>query len=122
MYTLMHNSAINTLQPFYQEYAVEPTKVGIREFRSGLAEYIASETPVTVTRHGQTVGVFIPTPTPSQADLQAFVEASEALDKVLAQHPPLDIEQVMVDFKALRKAGKVDTATGRATSKKHVRA
>ena len=101
---------------------MEPTKVGIREFRSGLAEYIASETPVTVTRHGQTVGVFIPTPTPSQADLIAFMKASEALDKVLAQHPPLDIEQVMIDFKALRKASKVDTAAGRTAPEKRVRA
>ena len=102
---------------------MEPTKVGIREFRSGLAEYIASHTPVAVTRHGQTVGIFIPTPRPSQADLQAFAKASEALDKVLAQHPPLDIEQVMIEFKALRKAGKIDTATDRgAAPKKRVRA
>lgn len=100
---------------------MEPTKVGIREFRSGLAEYIASEAPVAVTRHGQTVGIFIPTPRPSQVDLHAFVKASEALDKVLALHPPLDIEQVMVDFKALRKAGKIDTVTGRTAPKKRAR-
>jgi len=40
---------------------METAKVGIREFRAGLAEFIASDTPVAVTRHGQTVGYFIPT-------------------------------------------------------------
>ncbi len=39
---------------------MEAIKVGIREFRADLAEYIASSTPVAVTRHGQTVGYFIP--------------------------------------------------------------
>lgn len=38
---------------------MEATKVGIREFRADLAEYIAASTPVAVTRHGQTVGFFI---------------------------------------------------------------
>ena len=30
---------------------MENTKVGTREFRVGLAEYIASDKPVAVTRH-----------------------------------------------------------------------
>jgi len=36
------------------------TKVGIREFRAALADYIDADAPVAVTRHGQTVGYFIP--------------------------------------------------------------
>ena len=48
---------------------MEATKVGIREFRADLAEYIASSTPVAVTRHGQTVGYFIPTRSDGDADL-----------------------------------------------------
>lgn len=31
---------------------MKATKVGIREFRAGMAEFIASSTPVAVTRHG----------------------------------------------------------------------
>lgn len=38
------------------------TSVGIREFRDGLADYIAAAEPVEVTRHGVTVGWFIPIP------------------------------------------------------------
>ena len=40
---------------------MEPIKVGIREFREKLATYLReSNAPVAVTRHGDTVGYFIP--------------------------------------------------------------
>ena len=51
-------------------------KVGIREFRSGLAEIIAAATPVAITRHGHTVAYFIPTSTESKPDLAALKRAS----------------------------------------------
>lgn len=51
-------------------------KVGIREFRSGLAEFIAAATPVAVTRHGHTVAYFIPTSAESEPDLVALKRAS----------------------------------------------
>lgn len=63
---------------------METTKVGIREFRAGLADYIASDKPVAVTRHGQTVGIFIPTPAPGQADLLALRQASARLEAVMS--------------------------------------
>jgi antitoxin (DNA-binding transcriptional repressor) of toxin-antitoxin stability system len=63
---------------------METSKVGIREFRADLAEYIASSTPVAVTRHGQTVGYFIPTLAHGDADLAALKTASKALDQILA--------------------------------------
>jgi antitoxin (DNA-binding transcriptional repressor) of toxin-antitoxin stability system len=84
---------------------METTKVGIREFRSDLAEYIASSTPVAVTRHGQTVGYFIPTQGHAEADITALKRASKALDKLLQAHE-VDIESVLVDFKSARKKGK----------------
>jgi len=36
-------------------------KVGVREFRERIAKFLESENPVAVTRHGETVGVYIPT-------------------------------------------------------------
>ncbi len=81
---------------------METTKVGIREFRSDLAEYIASSTPVAVTRHGQTVGYFIPTQGQVEEDIAALKKASKILDKLLeAQH--VDVESVVTDFKAARR-------------------
>jgi len=81
---------------------METTKVGIREFRSDLAEFIASNTPVAVTRHGQTVGYFIPTHGQAEANLAALKKASKTLDQLLAAKG-IDAEQVLTDFKAARK-------------------
>lgn len=81
---------------------METTKVGIREFRADLAEYIASSTPVAVTRHGQTVGYFIPTQGQVDADLAALKKASNTLDQLLAAQG-VDVEDVIADFKAARK-------------------
>ena len=82
---------------------METTKVGIREFRSGLAEYIASETPVAVTRHGQTVGFFIPTHGQADADVAALKKAAAELDRLLVARA-VDVEAISADFKAVRKA------------------
>lgn len=81
---------------------METTKVGIREFRAGMAEYLASSTPVAVTRHGQTVGYFIPTQGQKGADIAALKKASKTLDKLLAAKS-IDVEDVVADFKAVRK-------------------
>jgi antitoxin (DNA-binding transcriptional repressor) of toxin-antitoxin stability system len=81
---------------------METTKVGIREFRTDLAEYIASSTPVAVTRHGQTVGYFIPTHGQIEADIAALKKASKTLDKLLDAQK-VDIESVVADIKAVRR-------------------
>ena len=98
---------------------METTKVGIREFRSGLAEYIASQTPVAVTRHGQTVGFFIPAHGRADADIAALKKAAAELDRMLA-YKAVDIEAVAAEFKAVRKAG--EPAKTGATRKRPGRA
>jgi antitoxin (DNA-binding transcriptional repressor) of toxin-antitoxin stability system len=82
---------------------METTRVGIREFRAGLADYIASNKPVAVTRHGQTVGIFIPTAAPSQADLLALKQATARLEAVMSLGDE-EAEAVVSDFNAERKA------------------
>ena len=81
---------------------MEATKVGIREFRADLAGYIASSVPVAVTRHGQTVGYFIPTQGQVDADLAALKKASKTLDQMLAAQE-VDVEAVVAEFKTVRK-------------------
>ena len=78
------------------------TRVGIREFRADLAEYIASSTPVAVTRHGQTVGYFIPTHGQEQVELMALTNAAKTLDQLLASQS-VDVDSVVEDFKSARK-------------------
>lgn len=98
------------------EFKMETTKVGIREFRSGLAEYIASETPVAVTRHGQTVGFFIPTHGQIGADVAALKRASAELDRLLTARS-VDVEAVAAEFKAVRRTSKAAGPEKRATRK-----
>ncbi len=81
---------------------METTKVGIREFRADLAEYIAASNPVAVTRHGQTVGYFIPVHGQAEADLVALKKASQSLDQLLSAQG-VDVEGVIADFKQARK-------------------
>ncbi len=80
---------------------MEAAKVGIREFRQDLAEYIASSKPVAVTRHGQTVGYFIPTQGQAEADLASLKKASKTLDRLLAAKG-VDVEDIVADFKVAR--------------------
>ena len=80
---------------------MEATKVGIREFRAGMAEFIASSTPVAVTRHGQTVGYFIPTQGQAEADIVALKKASKTLDRLLAAQG-VGVEEVVAEFKTVR--------------------
>jgi hypothetical protein len=87
---------------------METAKVGIREFRSDLAEYIASSTPVAITRHGQTVGYFIPTLGQVDADIEALKKASKTLDKLLIAKG-IDVESMVTDFKAARKRSTAST-------------
>ena len=81
---------------------MEATKVGIREFRAGMAEFIASSTPVAVTRHGQTIGYFIPTHGQAEADMASLKKASKTLDRLLASKS-VDVDAVVADFKTARK-------------------
>lgn len=61
------------------------TKVGIREFRENLASYLESKRPVAITRHGATIGIYVPTkPKPSQAELEALRVAGEKMQELIA--------------------------------------
>ena len=81
---------------------METKSVGIREFRAGLAEFIDNKQPVAVTRHGQTVGFFIPTARPAQADLQALRDAADKLESIMSLTED-DVEVAGRGFDVLRK-------------------
>jgi antitoxin (DNA-binding transcriptional repressor) of toxin-antitoxin stability system len=59
--------------------------VGIREFREKLSSFLESATPVAITRHGETVGFYIPARRKRKdADLDALRRAGEQLDALIA--------------------------------------
>jgi len=87
---------------------MEPVSVGIREFRSRLAEYLLeSNRPVVVTRHGATVGYFIPA-RGARADLDraALKEAAARMDELLQASGigEAEVDVLSREFRAWRKS------------------
>lgn len=78
-------------------------KVGIREFREKLATYVLeSDTPVAITRHGDTVGYYIPARRKrSEAERSALREAASRLQKML-EAEGISAEEIITDFKRWR--------------------
>jgi antitoxin (DNA-binding transcriptional repressor) of toxin-antitoxin stability system len=93
--------------------AAETPSVGIREFRATLAEYIDANTPVTVTRHGQVVGLFVPLRRPSAEAVQRVREASARVQEVMPLSAE-EIEQMVADFDALRRSRSMPSADAKA--------
>jgi antitoxin (DNA-binding transcriptional repressor) of toxin-antitoxin stability system len=82
---------------------MQPTRVGIREFRENLSSYLESATPVAITRHGTTIGVYLPArPKPSQADLEALRVAGEKLDALIAAAGTSE-KELLEDFRRSRR-------------------
>lgn len=82
---------------------MQTTKVGIREFRENLADYLESKTPVAITRHGATIGIYVPTkPKPNQADMEALRVAGEKMQELIAAAGTTD-DEILADFKTRRR-------------------
>jgi hypothetical protein len=81
-------------------------KVGVREFREQISRYLESNTPVAVTRRGETLGVYVPTPRKriKSADLGELRAAADRLATTLAE---LDEEEIVAEFKQMRRPRKV---------------
>ena len=90
---------------------MEATKIGIREFRAGMANYLASDTPVAITRHGQTIGFFIPTHGQIDASIAALRQAAAELDLQLAAQA-VDADAVVAEFDAARRATQARAGRG----------
>jgi PHD/YefM family antitoxin component YafN of YafNO toxin-antitoxin module len=82
---------------------METVKVGMREFRDKLASYLLeSETPVAITRHGDTVGYFIPARRKrNEADKDALREASTRWQGILDAEG-ISEEEAVAGFKQWR--------------------
>lgn len=82
---------------------MQATKVGIREFRENLSSYLESKTPVAITRHGATIGLYVPTrPQPGKADLEAFRLAGEKMQELI-DAAGISEEEFMNDIQKVRR-------------------
>lgn len=84
--------------------------VGIREFRARLADYLLkSDKPVAVTRHGETIGYFIPARAGrAELDRAALKKAASKMEELLELEglSEPELEEIGRDFKAWRKSRK----------------
>ena len=79
-------------------------KVGVREFREQITRFLESKTPVAVTRRGETLGIYVPTPRKTRQ-----VETSElrdAADRLAAALSDTDEDEIAAEFKQVRRKGK----------------
>ena len=80
-------------------------KVGVREFRERIAKFLESDTPVAVTRHGETLGVYVPTrrKLPKSANLAELKAAADRLSEALAD---VNEGEIVAEFKQARRRQK----------------
>jgi antitoxin (DNA-binding transcriptional repressor) of toxin-antitoxin stability system len=77
------------------------SKVGIREFRTHLPRYLTKLTPVAITRHGETIGFYIPTRSQNEKpDLEALKQAALKFEKLLLSHGITE-EELFADFRSM---------------------
>ncbi len=76
--------------------------VGVREFREDLADYLDTPGPVAITRHGQTVGYYVPAHGEvDEQELVALKQAVGQLEALLAEHGASE-DEVVREFRARR--------------------
>jgi PHD/YefM family antitoxin component YafN of YafNO toxin-antitoxin module len=94
-------------QQYTRRFGVEPVRVGIREFREKLAAYLLeSEVPVAITRHGDTVGYYLPARRKrTDTERAALREAAARLQEVLEAEGLVE-DELVDDFRKLRKIGR----------------
>src|SRR3979409_276955 len=80
-------------------------KVGVREFRERIASFLESDTPVAVTRRGETLGVYVPTRRRRTQDSE-LSELKAAADRLAEALVGTDEEELAAEFKALRRRGR----------------
>ncbi|MGD0519667.1 MAG: prevent-host-death protein [Terracidiphilus sp.] len=90
-----------------QEAPMEASKVGIREFRDKLSNYLLeSDAPVAITRHGDTVGYYIPARRRrSESERDALRQVATRMQEMLAAEG-ISEEEVLQDYKNWRAGGR----------------
>ena len=89
----------------HKEHSMSTLKVGIREFREKLATFILeADTPLAITRHGDTVGFYIPVRRKrTETERAALEEAAARLQQILAAKG-ISEDEIVSDFKRWRSA------------------
>jgi len=83
---------------------MEAIKIGIREFREKLASLLIADKPLAITRHGDTVGYYLPARRKrSDSERTALKEAAGHLQEILSAEG-ISEEELVEDFKRWRSS------------------
>lgn len=83
---------------------METVKIGMREFRENLAGYLESGTPLAITRHGETLGFYIPAQKRDRkAEIEAMRAAATELDQMIASLGASE-DGLMEEYREIRRS------------------
>jgi hypothetical protein len=81
-------------------------KIGMREFRENLAGYLEAGKPLAITRHGETLGFYIPAQKKNRkAEVDAMRAAAKELDAMIASWGASE-DDLMQEYQEIRRAGR----------------
>ena len=85
---------------------METEKIGMREFRQNLAGYLEAGKPLATTRHGETLGFYIPAQKKSRvAEVDAMRAGAKELDAMIAAWSAPE-DELIEEYKEIRRAGR----------------
>ena len=85
---------------------METEKIGMREFRENLAGYLESGKPLAITRHGETLGFYIPAQKRSRkAEVEAMRAAAKDLDAMIAAWAASE-DELMEEYMEIRRSSR----------------
>ena len=85
---------------------METLKIGMREFRENLAGYLESGTPLAITRHGETLGYYVPAQKRNRkAELEAMRAAAKDLDAMIASWGTNE-DELIEEYKEIRRTAR----------------
>jgi antitoxin (DNA-binding transcriptional repressor) of toxin-antitoxin stability system len=88
-------------------------KIGMREFRENLAGYLEGGRPLAITRHGETLGFFIPAQKRNRkAEVEAMRAAAKELDAMIATWGASE-DELMGEYKEIRRAARAKKRNGK---------
>ncbi len=79
-------------------------EIGVREFRENLARILESDQPVAITRHGETIGIYVPTHRrPTEADVAALKAAVQKVHEAMGAVGVTE-DDLMADLEEMEEA------------------
>jgi antitoxin (DNA-binding transcriptional repressor) of toxin-antitoxin stability system len=85
---------------------MQTVTIGIREFRENLAGYLESGKPLAITKHGETIGFYIPAQKRDRkAEIQALRAAAKELDEMIASWG-VGEDELVAEYKEVRRAAR----------------